>query len=69
MNDYDTGKLLLDVAKLKETGEKYKKDEPVKIDEKYMKALEDVYKMEEEFDDFFVSDQIPGMDNNLLENK
>ena len=53
---------MLEVTQLRENEEKFTKveaPEVMHVDEKYLKALEDVYKMEEEFDNFF-SDPIPG---------
>lgn len=55
LEKYNSNTLLLDMEKLKADANKYDytQEEPVKIDQKYMKALEDVYKMEDDFDSMF----------------
>lgn len=52
----DANFLLADVTRLREYEEKYDKQheiEPLKVDDKYLKAMEDIYKMQEDFDTMF----------------
>lgn len=56
MDKTDANALLVDVTRLREYEEKYDKQhtiEPLKVDDKYLRAMEDIYKMQEDFNTMF----------------
>ena len=61
----DDDLLSLEVLKLKEYDDKYENEheEEIKVDDKYMKIMEDMYKMQEELDDLYNEYSVPEFSN------
>lgn len=66
LEKFDNDTLSFEVFKLQEYNDKYENEhdeEPVKVDDKYLKIMEDIYKMQEEIDDLYDVYSVPELSN------